>query len=383
MTQELNLWLIGGGLALGVLFGLIVQRSRFCVLAAVSNWVLMRDLRQAHGYLAAVAVAIAGTALLEVTGIVPVAESMYRGGRIDWLGALGGGVVFGVGVVLAGGCAGRLLVRGAEGNTGALLALAAAALGAAATAYGALAPVRTAVATTTAVTLGSNDASVAALFGMPVWAVAAAVAVVGALAIGVGLRRSASGGMVFAGVAIGALIVAGWFVTGYLARDEFDVAAQRPVSLTFAGPLAQFMRYVASGEVTGNVFHLTLVAGALFGAFASAAWRGNFRWAMPAGAEMIRVTLGGGLMGIGAVCAGGCNIGQGLTGMSTLSISSLIAVGGMVLGMRLGLAWLMRAERDPATDHSPFRQAWRLVCARWTGARHGPAPHADVADCCR
>ncbi|MEK7759331.1 MAG: YeeE/YedE thiosulfate transporter family protein, partial [Pseudomonadota bacterium] len=112
MTQELNLWLIGGGLGFGVLFGIIVQRSRFCVLAAVSNWVLMRDLRQVHGYLAAVAVAVAGTAVLELTGVVPVAESIYRSARVDWQGALAGGAMFGFGVVLAGGCVGRLLVRG-------------------------------------------------------------------------------------------------------------------------------------------------------------------------------------------------------------------------------------------------------------------------------
>lgn len=70
---DLNLWLIGGGLGSGLLFGAIVQRSRFCTLAAVSNWVLMRDLRQVHGYLAAVAIAVAGTAVLEFTGLVPVA----------------------------------------------------------------------------------------------------------------------------------------------------------------------------------------------------------------------------------------------------------------------------------------------------------------------
>ena len=149
--------------------------------------------------------------------------------------------------------------------------------------------------------------------------------------------------MVLAGALIGALIVSGWYVTGYLARDEFGMAAQRPASLTFVGPLAQLMHYVASGEVMGNAFHLALVVGALAGALVSATAHGSFRWTMPAGRELARVSLGGGLMGIGAVFAGGCNIGQGLTGVSTLSASALLAVIGMVLGMRLGLAWLMRA----------------------------------------
>ena len=183
MTQELNLWLIGGGLGFGVLFGIIVQRSRFCVLAAVSNWVLMRDLRQVHGYLAAVAVAVAGTAVLELTGVVPVAESIYRSARVDWLGALAGGAMFGFGVVLAGGCVGRLLVRGAEGSVGALLALVAVALGAAACAYGVLAPLRSSLAVAPAMSLPSGDASVTALLGLPSWVAPAVVAIGCALAI--------------------------------------------------------------------------------------------------------------------------------------------------------------------------------------------------------
>ena len=381
MTQELNLWLIGGGLGFGVLFGIIVQRSRFCVLAAVSNWVLMRDLRQAHGYLAAVAVAVTGTAVLELTGVVPVAESIYRGARVDWLGALAGGAVFGFGVVLAGGCAGRLLVRGAEGSVGALLALVAVALGAAACAYGALAPLRSALAVATAMTLTSGDASVTALLGLPSWVAPAVVAIGCALAIAPSVRRNASAGMVLAGALIGALIVSGWYVTGYLARDEFGMAAQRPASLTFAGPLAQLMHYVASGEVMGNAFHLALVAGALAGAFASATARGSFRWTMPAGRELARVSLGGGLMGIGAVFAGGCNIGQGLTGVSTLSASALLAVVGMVLGMRLGLAWLLRAEQTQAGRQPRSARLLSVVRERWMKTHPAPVLRASGNMC--
>jgi uncharacterized membrane protein YedE/YeeE len=384
MEQELNLWLIGGGLFLGVLFGVIVQRSRFCVLAAVSNWVLMRDLRQAHGYLAAVAVAVTGAALLEFTGMVPVGESIYRGTRIDWLGAIAGGAVFGFGVALAGGCAGRLLVRAAEGSAAALVALVAVGAGAAVCAYGVLAPLRTGLAESTAFTLASGDNSLTVLLGMPFWVAPVAVAVGGVLAIAAGVRRHASAGMVLAGILIGVLIVAGWIVTGYLARDEFAEAVYRPASLAFAGPLAQFMRFVTSGEIIGNGFPLAIVGGALSGAMASAVLRGNFRWTMPAVPELMRTVVGGGLMGIGAVFAGGCNIGQGLTGVSTLSLASLLAIAGMAIGMRTGLAWLLHMDQTHGNRSHRFAHWQHALRERFTAARarKQSAPRADEGNCC-
>ena len=344
MLQELSLWLIGGGLGLGLLFGITVQRSRFCTLAAVSNWVLMRDLRQVHGYLAAVVVAVVGTALLEFTELVPVAASTYRDARVDWLGALAGGTVFGIGMALAGGCAGRLLVRGAEGSGGALLALGVAAVGAATSIYGVLEPLRFALVEATAVTLASGDSSLTALFELPVWVVPAVMVTGCALAIVPALRRNESSGLIIAGAVIGVLVVSGWFLTGYLAQDAFDMTPLRPMSLSFSTPLAQMMRSVEYGQVVGTGFGLALITGVFGGAFASAAMSGTLRWTLPAGRDVVRIALGGGLMGIGAVFAGGCNIGQGLSGLSTCSIFALLAIVGTVLGLRLGLVWLMHVD---------------------------------------
>ena len=83
MDDILNGWLIGGGFVVGLVFGAIAQRQRFCMVAAVANLVMMRDWRQAHAFLAAFAVAIAGTQGLEASGLVPVAESAYRVARVD------------------------------------------------------------------------------------------------------------------------------------------------------------------------------------------------------------------------------------------------------------------------------------------------------------
>jgi len=381
MIQEMNLWLIGGGVGIGLVFGAIVQRSRFCVLAAVSNWVLMRDLRQAYGYLMAVGIAIAGTAMLELNGLVSIAETGFRGGRIDWLGTLAGGTLFGVGTVFAGGCAGRLLVRGAEGSAGAWVALIAAGVSAAACAYGVLEPLRTALAAVTAIEPASGNTSLAGLLGLPpVWVVASVVGLLG-LMIFIGSRRhETSFALLLAGAVVGALVVAGWWVSGSLAYDAFESSA-RPVSLTFVGPLAQTTQLVASGEQRGSEFHLALLVGTLVGAVVSALVSRQFRWTGLRAGEFGRAIFGGSLVGAGAVLAGGCNIGQGLTGMSTLSVSAVLAVAGIATGMRLGLAWLSRLDSTEAVHGSRLAAAWKSVRTLLAHTGQVSVP-TKVAGCC-
>ena len=86
---------MGGGLFLGLLFGVVVQRTQFCMVTAVSNVVLMRDFRHAHAYFAALLVAILGTLFLETGGLAAISETGYRVPRYDWLVIIGGGLLFG------------------------------------------------------------------------------------------------------------------------------------------------------------------------------------------------------------------------------------------------------------------------------------------------
>jgi uncharacterized protein len=52
------------------------------------------------------------------------------------------------------------------------------------------------------------------------------------------------------------------------------------------------------------------------------------------------------LMGVGGVTAMGCTIGQGLSGLSTLSISSFLALAGILAGAWLAFKYQMwRLER--------------------------------------
>ncbi len=348
--EELNLWLVGGGLVIGALFGIALQRSQFCMVAATSNIVLMRDFRHAHAYVAAIGVAVLGTLFLEAGGWVAIADSGYRTPRFDWPVIVGGGLLFGFGSMLAGGCAGRTTVRVAEGNLGALVVLLAFALTAAATYFGALEPYRVWLTQNTAVQLASGDSALSAVLGAPFWVgpvLIAAACLGGLIFLGRGTR---SVGLIATGMAVGALVVADWFVTGYLSQDDFS--EHRSASITIAGPLARATVFITSGSFPGYGFTIAVLIGTLSGAAASALATRSFHWVLPEDQQLVHLLVGGALMGIGAICAGGCSIGNGLTGMSTGSVRALTAVAGIVAGMLVGLALLQRTDKDVShTNH--------------------------------
>jgi len=340
MDDELNLWLMVGGLLVGAFFGAVSQRSKFCTVTAVSNLSLMRDYRQFHAYLAALGVALLGTGLLEGGQWVDIPASSYRSGALDWSGALLGGLIFGVGAMLAGGCATRTLVRTAEGNLGSLISLLAFAMVGMVTLFGVLEPLRVWLRNQTVWVLAHREGSLAGVLDLPFWTLYLGLALLClSLILGLGDWRKHRG-MLLAGALLGLAVTAGWWVTGTLGQDEFRETA--PFSVSVAGPLARSSAYVTLGQVTDSPFGLFLIAGMLLGAVASALVTRNFHWSAPAGTRVGSYLIGGGMMGLGAILASGCNIGNGLTGMATASVQPLIASTAIVFGMLLGLWWLGR-----------------------------------------
>jgi len=356
MELEFNTWLVGGGLVLGLILGGVVQYSRFCMSAVVSNFVLMRDCRQLHAFLLAISVAVVGTQLLNMTGLIDLNESAYLAPKIDWTGAILGGLLFGIGTILAGGCIGRTVVRVGEGNIGALIALIVMGIVAAVTMYGPLEPVRVSLYQATVIEIPPEMASIPGMlhFSAP-YLVALFVILCLSIVVLTG-KKNHSRVLLVAGSILGLLIVAGWWITGNLSQDLFSM--HRPSSLTYAGPLAQSGYMLATGSVLGEgaQFGVTLLIGTLLGSFITAMLTGGFRWNAPKAHHLNSIIIGGSLMGFGAILAGGCNIGNGLTGMSALSVRSLVAVIAIFAGMRIGVYWLTLSEmhtlRNRKTCHS-------------------------------
>ena len=255
--EGLNLWLVGGGLAVGAIFGLLVQRHRFCMVSATGNFLLIKDNRQLLAFIATLLVAITGTQLLEFTDTVAIADSSYRNSQLDWFGAAVGGLMFGIGGVLAGGCATSTLVKSAEGRLHSIIALLFFMLFAASAQFSFLENIRLELTQMTSIDL-TGDASIAAILGLPQWL--PAIIVVGVMAAYLFKNWNPEAkGMIIAGVVIGALVVAGWYITGVLAQDEFDPT--KPSGITVSGPLARFGYILIAAKFPALSFAISFVIG--------------------------------------------------------------------------------------------------------------------------
>ncbi|MEJ2142724.1 MAG: YeeE/YedE family protein [Gammaproteobacteria bacterium] len=328
--EELNWWLVGGGLGVGAVFGFLIQRYRFCMVSGISNYMLVKDTRQSVAFATALLVAITGTQLLELMDIVAIGDSGYRNSTLDWFGASVGGILFGVGATLAGGCVARTLARSMEGSMHSLIALLAFAIVAAITQFGFLESTRLELTHLTSVSL-TTDAGVASVLSLPQWLPMVVVAAALIFFIYKLWQQNGDRTMLISGIIIGSLVVFSWYVTGVLAQDEFFPT--KPSAMTMSGPLARFGYIIISGKTPALSFAISFVIGAAIMSFLYAIVSRQFKISAPQTGMVKYALLGGSLMGIGGIMAYGCNIGQGLSGISTLSTESILAVLGIMAGI--------------------------------------------------
>jgi hypothetical protein len=336
--------LLLGGFAIGLTFGAIGRWSAFCVRGAVEDLLSTTEAPRLRSYLLAAVVALIGTQALVGFGLLDISKTPYLPSVLPLGGVVLGGLVFGVGMVLAGGCGARLLVLAAGGNLRSLVTLAVFAIAAYATMRGLFALPRQTFASTTGADLklvGLADQSLASLTAK-VWgadiARGLAVTALAVPALAYIFRRKVAARHLVGGALIGLLVPAGFAVTGILAADEFNPVP--PESLTVTGPLGQTLVYGLTYTGAAMDFGVAWVLGIPGGAAAVAILRGEAKLEGFHGADHTRRYLvGGALMGIGGVFAVGCTVGQGLTGVSTLSIGSLLAIAAIFAGAALAMRW--------------------------------------------
>ncbi len=333
--------------AIGLVFGIAMEASRFCLLSGVRDQLTRGTSPKLAMFALAAAVAVLGAQGLQLAGYVDLDESIYRGDTLSLGGLVIGGLLFGVGAVLTRGCVSRLTVLSATGNLRALVVLMVVGITAYATLRGVLYFPRDLLqsATTIAAPLATLDAVFASAgFGETVARLAPALPIA-LLAVAYTLNVTRNPGHWIAAIVIGGAVVAGWYVTGYIGADDFD---PQPVeSLTFSAPVANSLLYLMTFTGSTISFGVALFAGTLIGVAVSAIAGGRMvPQSFESASQMTRYLTGGVLMGFGSVAALGCTIGQGLSGVSTLSIAAFIALGSIVTGMVLGLKLVDRVARD-------------------------------------
>jgi uncharacterized membrane protein YedE/YeeE len=338
-----------GGLFCGLMAGAAAQYGRLCTFAAIEDFIAARDLRRARAWALALAVAILVTHVLVATGHIEPARSSYTNGRLDLGGLIVGSVMFGFGMAMIGTCGFGLLVRSGTGDLRATLMAAVVGIAAFAATGGPLASPRMWLSDVAVVRLGGTGEGTLTFLASRGLGETAATAIALLLPLGLlifGLwsaRVRKRLRLLAAAIPLGAAIAGGWIVTGILA-DAFG--SHRLESLTFVAPLGRVLLVTMGESLANSGFAVLSVFGVALGSFAVALVRDELRWeAFDDQREMRRHILGAVLMGIGGVLARGCTIGQGMSAASMLAISAPIAIAGMVLGARLGLAYLMSFPR--------------------------------------
>jgi uncharacterized membrane protein YedE/YeeE len=371
-TEATNLAaiVVGGGFAVAFAFGWVASKTNFCTMGALSDIVNMGHWGRMRMWLLAIAVAVVGTSLLAYTGQADLAKAVARRPVLPWLSLLLGGLLFGVGMTLAGGCANKNLVRLGGGSLRSLVVLVFVGIASYMTLKGLFGSWRAAWLDPVAINLGERgwtDQSlgtlVARLTGMAPGAALLAVAGVVALALLVFVfkdkRFRANAWQIAGGVILGALVVVGWYVSGHLGYGEnpetlenvfFATNTRTIESLSFVAPLAFGLELLMLW--TDASLHLTFGIASVIGVAAGSALHalasGSFRWEGFANVADLRNQLSGALlMGFGGVTALGCTIGQGISGLSTLAIGSFIAVAGIVGGSVATLKYMLwKAEQE-------------------------------------
>lgn len=341
-----------GGFFIGLAFGAIAQRSEFCLTGGLREcWTEGRP-RRAAAFLFAIAVAIVTTAVVIRRDGIDLSQSIYLQPSFSWLLIPMGGLLFGYGMMLARACGSRSLVLLGDGNLRSLVILPCLGIAAGATLAGPLAATRLRIAEATAVTPPGHQPSLpglleyAGLPSLPALLLPVLVAVLVLLYYALirwQLWRSPT--QIISAAAIGCLPAAAWYVTGVVGADDFEPA--RLESLTFVAPIRDSIEYLMLSTGVTLHFGVAVTGGVLLGSLILSVVTGSFEWrGFTRPAQMVKAAIGGMLMGIGGALALGCSIGQGLTGIATLALPSILAAIGIWIGALAAVRGALRCPTD-------------------------------------
>lgn len=320
------------GLAVGILFGYVLQRGRFCMYTAFRDIYLIRDLTLFKAYVLALVVQILLVHLLREYGVIAFGNDTFF-----WLSAMIGGFFFGVGMTLAGGCSSSSFYRVGEGMVGSFVVLLMFIVFAAATQSGPLQPVALALYSY-AVPMGEGSATLSQLVGLNQWLfISILVMIAGSWLLWAPDARPTRGWRwETTGMSIGIIAAVAWVASSYTGREY---------GLSMTGPSAATLRYMTTADPIHLDWGVFQLLGIPIGAFLAASWHQEFKWRAPQPKRLMQQALGGAVMGTAAVIALGCNIGNSLTGIGILSVSSFVATIFLILGTWSGTYLLFVRSR--------------------------------------
>jgi uncharacterized membrane protein YedE/YeeE len=328
-------------------------------MGAISDWVAMGDLTRMRMWLLAIAVALLGASALHLAGLVDLSKSIYPSPNFTWLSYLVGGFLFGVGMTLGSGCGSKTLIRVGAGNLKSLVVYVFLGIAAYMTLRGIFGAFRVGVLEKATITLPTGQdlpSLLASATGVSRGALMAllACAIAGALIAFAyaGRQFRSSFDYTLGGVVTGLVVVGGWYVSGHVGHvaedpntlQEAFVATNtgRMEAFSFVAPLAFTLEYLMLWTDKSKIitYGIASAAGVIAGSLVYALVSRTFRWEGFRDAEDTAMhVLGGILMGFGGITALGCTIGQGISGLSTLALGSIITFAAIIAGSAATIKW--------------------------------------------
>ena len=331
------------GAVTGIVFGVAAQRSRFCLRASAVEFARGRFGPRMAVWFLCFSTAVAWVQAAALAGMLRPSEARMMAVPGSWSGALIGGLMFGVGMILSRGCSGRLLVLAATGNLRSIVSGLIFAVVAQMSLGGWLAPARNWLAAL-AVTEGGHNLDLLRVTGL---------GHEGGLAIGLGFaalalylvrRHALPAQILFFGSGVGFAVALGYVLTFTLASISFEPTTVE--SMTFTGPSAQTLMFFLSDGTTVD-FSIGMVPGVFVGSFIAAAFARELAFQGFDGVvSMQRAMIGAALMGFGGMLAGGCSIGNGVSGTSIFAGTAWLA---------LSCMWIGAVATDDLLDRSDLR----------------------------
>ncbi|WP_417270125.1 YeeE/YedE family protein [Celeribacter sp.] len=319
------------GMITGLIFGISAQRSHFCLRAATIEFAHGQLGKKVAVWLLTFSTAVVWVQGAQMLGLFRASDARIMAVPGSWSGAIIGGLMFGVGMILARGCSGRLLVMASSGNLRSVVSGLIFAVTAQMSLKGILSPYRDHLAALWVTPNGENVHMLAALH-LPSQTGLILGLCIAALALYLAVRNQIGPRIWIFASGVGFSVAVGWVLTWSLAQVAFDPVPV--VSATFSGPSANTLMFFLDRNAVLE-FDVGLIPGVVIGAFLASMWSGEFKWqSFDSVPVMRRSMIGAVLMGFGAMLAGGCAIGAGVTGGSVFAATAWLAlfcmwVGGM------------------------------------------------------
>lgn len=322
--------LCAAGAVTGVVFGIAAQHSRFCLRAATAEFAAKKLGPSVSIWLIAFSAAVAITQWMIVFDVFDSSQARQIAATGSLSGAIIGGLMFGVGMILARGCASRLLVLSATGNLRALVSGLILTLVAQMALTGYLTPIREKIAGLWTIP-GGPQRDLLEQFGLGHELVA--VIFTGLLIFGLILARlrGVQVSRIVASAIVGVAVSLGWLLTYLVQQNSFEVVSI--TSVTFTGPSADTLMTLINTRDVILGFSIGLVPGVFVGSGMAAVVSKEFKiQRFEADTPMERYLVGAILMGFGSMLAGGCAVGAGVTGGSIMALTAWVAVLFMWIG---------------------------------------------------